>query len=75
MLLDQFIERAQVVLGSAVTWIAATVAVLQFVLTQDVVLATPELADWIGQAITTLLGVLAVIRRVSPVPVSQRGLV
>ncbi len=75
MPLDQLIVRAQVVLGSAVTWITVAVAALQFLLTQDVVLATPEIADWIGQAVTTLVGVLAVIRRVTPVPESQRGLV
>lgn len=72
--LEGLIERVQTVLSSAVTWIAAIVAVLQYAMTQDIIMNTPEVADYIGQAITALLGVIAIIRRVTPVPPSQRGL-
>lgn len=74
MLLDAIIRRAGVVASSAVTWIALAVAGLHFLLTQDVIAETPDLADWITQAASLLGGVLLVIRRVTPVEPEERGL-
>ncbi len=66
-------ERVVVIAKSLVTWVLALVAVLQYALTQDVVIDTPELADLIGQVLAFLTGAIAIIRQVTPVPKSQRG--
>ena len=67
-------DRAQVVAKAAVTWITAVVAVLQYVLTQDVILDYPVVVQYIGQAVTLLGGVVAIICRVTPVDKDNRGI-
>lgn len=67
-------ERAFVLARSLVTWVLLVVALLQYALTQDVIISTPEIADVIGQVIAFLTGAVAIIRRVTPVPPSQRGM-
>jgi len=67
-------DKAQVVAKAAVTWIATTVAVLQYVLTQDILVDYPAVVQYIGQAITLLGGVVAIIRRVTPVSKDDRGI-
>lgn len=72
-MINKTIDRAIVVATSAVTWIAAAVGVLQFVLAQDVVGDIPNAPQYIAQAIGFLTGAIAVIRRVTPVPSEARG--
>jgi drug/metabolite transporter (DMT)-like permease len=67
-------DRARVVAKAAVTWIASVVAVLQYVLTQDVLMDYPTVVQYIGQAVALLGGVIAVIRRVTPVSKDERGI-
>ena len=67
-------DRTQVVAKAAVTWITAVVAVLQYVLTQDVILDYPVVVQYIGQGVTLLGGIIAIIRRVTPVDKDDRGI-
>lgn len=71
---NRLIDQARVILTAAVSWIIAAVAVLQFVLTQDVIADYPVVAEWIGRAISLLGGVILVIRRVTPVAPAERGI-
>ena len=73
-MIHQWIDKARVILSSAVTYITALTVVLQFVLTQEVVADIPNAAQYITQAIAFLGGVVLVIRRVTPVPSEERGL-
>lgn len=73
-MINDVIDKARVVLTSAVTYITALTVLLQFVLTQDVVADIPNAAQYITQAIAFLGGVVAVIRRVTPVSRAERGL-
>ena len=72
--MHQYIDKAHVVATSAVTYIATAVTVLQFVLTQDAVADIPIAVQYITQAISILAGAILVIRRVTPVPPAERGL-
>ena len=67
------IDRAEVILTSAVTWITVVVSAIQ-VLIVSLDPASP-LAQVLAQAVTILVGVVAVIRRVTPVDKNDRGLV
>jgi len=67
------IDRAKVILTSAVTWITVVVSAIQ-VLIVSLDPASP-LAQVLAQAVTILVGVVAVIRRVTPVDKDARGLV
>jgi len=66
------IDRAKTVLTSAVTWITVVVSAVQ-VLIVSLDPASP-LAQVLAQVVTILLGVVAVIRRVTPVDKTERGL-
>ena len=72
--INTLITKAGVVARSAVTWIAAAVAVIQFALVQSPLADSPEIVQYGGQAVAFLLGVIAIIRRVTPVDPQDRGL-
>lgn len=73
-----FIDRARVVLTQAVTYIAAVSATLVLI-AQNVVPELPEpigstVGTWVATAIAFLGGVVGIIRRVTPVPREERGI-
>lgn len=73
--INKAVDNLEVVATSAVTWIATIILVLNFLLTQDVVVEIDGAAEVIGRIVSTLTGVILIIRRVTPVPKSERGLV
>jgi len=73
--INSIIDRARVVLTAAVTWISAAVVVVQFILANETVASVPEVAQYGSQAVAFLVGVIAIIRRVTPVAPEERGLV
>jgi hypothetical protein len=72
------VERVKVVLSAAVTWIVAASAVVQIV-ADEVGAALPGHAEDVSTVAVRVVAVLAaavgIIRRVSPVLPSERGLV
>ena len=72
-------SKAQTVATAAVTWIVIAAAILQetvaHVANSGIDGDTTELfVSWAGRAIALLLGIVAIVRRVTPVPESERGL-
>jgi hypothetical protein len=63
------VARLKVILASAVTWIGIGVFALAQV--SDVF---PTTAGWIAKVSALALGIVAVIRRVTPVIPSERGI-
>jgi hypothetical protein len=72
--INSFIDRARVILTSAVTWISAAIVVIQFALTTEPLSSIPEVAQYGGHVVAFLAGVIAIIRRVTPVPAEDKGL-
>jgi hypothetical protein len=72
-----FIDRARVVLTAAVTWITLATTVLTGVAAAVVPnLPDPwgsQVAGWVAAAVAFLTGVVNIIRRVTPVPREERG--
>jgi hypothetical protein len=75
-IVNDFITRARTVLTAAVTWILVTMAALQVFLTQatDLLGADDPIVIGIGRILTFLVALVAVIRRVTPAPAEERGL-
>ena len=72
--INSLITKAGVIAKAAVTYLVALTVLLQFILVQDVVAEIPNAAQYITQAIAFIGGVVAIIRRVTPVPAEERGL-
>ena len=70
----KMIDKSRVVAKASVTWIATVVAVLQYILTQDVILQYPAVVQYGGQAVAFLCGIIAIIRRVTPVSREDRSI-
>jgi hypothetical protein len=75
--MSKFLARVRVLLTAAPTWIIAAVAVVQ-VAAVEAAKVLPEEADtiaaWSARAVALLLGIVAVVRRVTPVLPQERGL-
>ena len=69
----KMIDKTRVVAKASVTWIATVVAVLQYILTQDVIMQYPIVVQYGGQAVSFLCGIIAIIRRVTPVAREDRS--
>jgi len=71
-------DRVRVVLSSVVTWLTlASAAVLIF--SEEIAAVLPEgpaadLGEWALRVVAWLGAAVAIIRRVTPVPESERGL-
>lgn len=79
-MLDLFVERARAVLTSVVTIVSAVWAVVLLAADEIVTWGLPEQVEgpvvtWLVRAAAFLAGVVATIRRVTPVPEAARGLV
>src|SRR5690606_9863045 len=79
MMLDSFVERARAVLTSVVTIVSAVWAVVLLAADEIVTWGLPEQVEgpvvpWLVRAAASLAGVVAPIRRVTPVPAVARGL-
>lgn len=67
------INRVQTLAGAAVTWLVLASVVLTAVL-GEVGDDIPALAEWGGKALAFLAVAIAIVRRVSPVEPTDRGL-
>lgn len=68
---ESIITNVRVILTSVVTiFTALAVAATEIGLATDV----PVVEHWAGRAATFLVAAVAIIRRVTPVPASERGL-
>jgi len=72
--MNEYIDRARVVLTSAVTWLIAAQLVIQYALTQDVVADIPLAVQVGGQAVAFIGNAILIIRRVTPVAPEERGI-
>lgn len=64
------IDRAKAILTSVVTWITTAVIAITAVMGATDI---PVLDNYGSQAVVALLGLVAIIQRVSPAPASDRG--
>ena len=72
--MNEYIDKARVVLTAAVTWITAAMLVIQFAITQEPLASIPEVAQYGAHALAFLANVILIIRRVTPVPAEDKGL-
>jgi RecA/RadA recombinase len=72
--MNEYIDRARVLLTSAVTWLIAAQLVIQYALTQDVVAGIPLAAQVGGQVLAFIANAILIIRRVTPVAPEERGI-
>lgn len=75
--MDAFLNRAAVILASAVTYITALSAGLT-IAANEIAAAAPEGSEdvvaWIVRVVAWLAAAVAIVRRVTPVAAPQRGL-
>lgn len=69
--MNDLTERAKVILKAAVAWLLVAQVILQTIIVQ---VDIPVVAQYGGQALTLIAGAVLIIRRVTPVPSDERGI-
>ena len=69
--LEALIARAKVIATALVSWLIVLQVILQTILVQ---VDIPEVTQFVGQALALIAGIILVLRRVTPVEDSEKGL-
>jgi len=69
--LEALIARAKVIATALVSWLILLQVILQTILVQ---VDIPEVTQFVGQALALIAGIILVLRRVTPVEDSEKGL-